>query len=123
MKVSEKSISIWTVIELHRDLFYNPAYSKTEPAQRVTSIGSYDSWNVRFWKEYFCQFREADGEPDADKQLDLAIEEEVDQQILLQSLLQRTSKQLEIGFQQVIHMQQKMMAQKSVMKESKEIVV
>lgn len=75
----------------------------------MTSIGSLDAWKLRFWREYFSQFsecvsKEDDGLassylPDAEKQLDSALEEEIDQQILLQSLLQRSSKQLEIASQ------------------------
>lgn len=33
MKVSEKSISIWTVVNLHKDdLFRNPAFNQNKPA-------------------------------------------------------------------------------------------
>ena len=52
---------------------------------RVTSIGNYDSWTLRFWREYFCQFsepinnEESGYAPDSEKLTDLAIEEEVDQ--------------------------------------------
>ena len=109
MKVSEKSISIWTVVNLHKDeLFRNPAFNQNKPAQRVTSIGQLNGWEMRFWKEYFCQFteslqnehRSADYLPDSQKQLDSAIESDVDQQILLQSLLERTNRQLDIANQQ-----------------------
>jgi len=70
--------------------------------QRITSISTFDSWNLRFWREFFCQFsetiwqEESGYQPDSEKQVDFAIEEEVDQQVLLQALLQRSSKQIEI---------------------------
>ena len=53
--------------------------------QRIQAIGSFDSWEIRFWKELFYQYSEPINPietgfvPDAEKQLDLAIEEEIDQ--------------------------------------------
>ena len=85
MKVAEKTISVWTVVHLHKDCeFRNPNFIGTSKQSRITSIQRYDSYDIRFWKEFFCQFSESSksGEngyvPDAQKQLDQAIEEEVD---------------------------------------------
>ena len=67
MKVAEKSISVWTVVELHKDtLFRNPAFNIAKKAQQVTSIGHFDSWNIRFWREYFCQFSESMAQDETD---------------------------------------------------------
>ena len=85
MKVSEKTLTIWTVVNLHKDcIFRNASFTGHTRMVRITEIKQYDSWNIRFWKEYFCQFREQVWRedqgfiPDADKQIDGAIEEEVD---------------------------------------------
>ena len=86
MKVAEKTISIWTVVQLHKDtLFKNPTFVGESRMQRIQAIGTYDSWDIRFWKEYFSQYSEPINPvetgfvPDAEKQVDLAIEEEIDQ--------------------------------------------
>jgi len=107
MKVAEKTISVWTVVHLHKDtLFKNGCYQGLQRAQRITSISYCESWTLRFWREYFCQFSEP-VEPgdngfvaDAEKQLDMAIEEEIDQQVLLQSLLTRSAKQIDLLHEQ-----------------------
>ena len=50
---------------------------------RIQSIGNVDSWNLRYWKEFFSRFSEPVNEneqgyePDSSKQLDLAIEAEL----------------------------------------------
>mmetsp|Transcript_28792 Transcript_28792/g.35632 ORF Transcript_28792/g.35632 Transcript_28792/m.35632 type:complete len:97 (+) Transcript_28792:1762-2052(+) len=83
-------------------MFKNPSFAGHSRMQRVQSIGSFDTWDVRFWKEFFCQYSEpihpveTGYVPDAEKQVDLAIEEEIDQQVLLQALLQRSEKQIEL---------------------------
>lgn len=64
--------------------------------QRFENIRNFDSWELRYWKEYFSQFSEPVQSsetgfvPDNEKQLDLAIEEEIDQKVLLQALLSRS---------------------------------
>lgn len=85
MKLHEKSISLWTVVQLHKDcVFKNPAFAGQQRMSRITHIGEFDSWNMRFWKEYFFRFSEPSGQeesgfvPDAEKIVDLAIEEEID---------------------------------------------
>ena len=86
MKVAEKTISIWTVVQLHKEiLFKNPNFAGHQRMHRIQAIGSFDSWAIRFWKELFCQYAEPINPvetgfvADAEKQLDLAIEEEIDQ--------------------------------------------
>ena len=92
MKVSEKTISIWTVIHLHKDCeFRNPSWiGDLSRMSRITSISSFDSWDIRFWREFFSRFSEQvqakDNEPDkggfvpdSHKQMDEAVEEEIDQ--------------------------------------------
>ena len=85
MKVAEKTISIWTVVQLHKDtIFKNPSFSGPSCMIRITSIKNYDTWNLRFWKEFFFQYREPvlreeDGyEPEATKQIDEAIKDETE---------------------------------------------
>ena len=59
MKVAEKTISVWTVVQLHKECFFrNPSFVGESRMSRVTSIGHFDSWTLRFWREYFCQFSE-----------------------------------------------------------------
>ena len=60
MKVSEKTISIWTVITLYKDTeFRNPSYAgEISRMSRVTSIGEFDTWNIRFWREFYSRFSE-----------------------------------------------------------------
>ena len=60
MGVSEKTISIWTAVQLHKDtLFKNPIFVGVDQMQRIEHIGIVDSWELRYWKEYFGQFSEA----------------------------------------------------------------
>ena len=71
---------------MHKDdVFSNPSFVGEGPRhERITSIGSVDSWTLRPWKEFFYQFSEAVWPeetgyvPDAEKQVDAAIEEEMD---------------------------------------------
>ena len=92
MKVSEKTISIWTVVNLYKDCeFRNPSWiGALSRMSRVTAIGSFDTWDLRFWREFFCRFseqvqaKESTIErvgfiPDFQKQMDEAIEETIDQ--------------------------------------------
>ena len=59
MKVAEKTISIWTVVQLHKDNeFKNPSFAGVSFMQRITSIQNYDSWDLRFWREHFMQYKE-----------------------------------------------------------------
>ena len=60
MKVSEKTISIWTVVNLYKDCeFRNPGWvGDISRMSRVTSIGTFDTWDLRFWREFFCRFSE-----------------------------------------------------------------
>ena len=97
MKVSEKTISIWTVVQMHKDCeFKNPAFGGSANMRRITSISQFDAWNLRFWREYFCKFSEpimpedSGFQPDSEKQIDMAIEEENDQSVLLQAILTRS---------------------------------
>ena len=85
MKVSEKTFSMWTVVQMHKEcVFRNPSYAGESRMMRITSIQNFDAWNIRFWKEFYCQFSEPINQeeqayvPDSQKQLDMAIEEEVD---------------------------------------------
>lgn len=51
---------------------------------RITSINKFNSWELRFWKEFFMQYKESTSKeeiafvPDSEKQIDQAIEEEMD---------------------------------------------
>ena len=60
MKVSEKTISIWTVVNLYKDCeFRNPGWvGELSRMARVTSIGAFDTWDLRFWREFFSRFSE-----------------------------------------------------------------
>ena len=60
MKISEKSISIWTVVQLHKDSeFKNPSFVGHGNLTRISSIQGYDSWELRFWKEWFLKYKES----------------------------------------------------------------
>ena len=60
MKVAEKTISIWTVVQLHKDSqFQNPTFVGEARMARITSICQFDAWNLRFWREFFFQFSES----------------------------------------------------------------
>ena len=85
MKLSDKTISVWTVVQMHKDCaFKNPSYTGSKNMRRISSICQFDAWNLRFWREFFCRFSEPirpedNGfQPDSQKQIDMAIEEEVD---------------------------------------------
>lgn len=60
MKVSEKTISLWTVVSLYKDCeFRNPSWvGDLARMTRVTSIGAYDTWDLRYWREFFSRFSE-----------------------------------------------------------------
>ena len=71
---------------MHKDcVFKNASFAGQACMVRITSIKKYDSWDLRFWKEFFNQYGESattkeeiDFVPDSEKQLDEAIEEEMD---------------------------------------------
>ena len=86
MKLSEKTISMWTVVQLHKnDAFKNPSFAGKPYMVRITSIKKFNSWDLRFWKEFFMKYKESNSKdeiafvPDCEKQIDQAIEEEMDQ--------------------------------------------
>ena len=92
MKVSEKTISVWTVVNLYKDCeFRNPSWvGDLSRMARVTTIGSFDTWDLRFWREFFYRFseqvqaKESATEkvgfiPDFQKQMDEALEDTIDQ--------------------------------------------
>ena len=60
MKVGEKTISIWTVISLYKDSeFRNASYAgEISRMSRVTSISEFDTWDIRFWREFYLRFSE-----------------------------------------------------------------
>ena len=103
MKVSERTLNIWALVSLRKEKYFiNPNFvGNLEKMDRIMSIQESDHWKLRIWKEHFFKYTESiQGEPDytpyAQKQLDEAIKEEVDSLDLLQSLLKRSEKQLEI---------------------------
>ena len=58
-KVNEKTFSIWTVVQLHKEcVFRNASFAGEAKMRRVTCINSFNSWNLRFWKEFFFQYSE-----------------------------------------------------------------
>ena len=90
MKVSEKTISIWTVVQLYKDTkFKNYNWSGSVRMQRIENINKFDTWDIRYWREFFCQFSEPvmtteqGFVPDEEKQLDMEIEQQIDQQVIL----------------------------------------
>jgi len=59
MKVSDKTISIWTVVQLHKDtLFKNSNFAGMGRLQRIQSVGDFDTWDIRFWRELFSKYSE-----------------------------------------------------------------
>ena len=60
MHLSEKTLSIWTVVQMHKEgAFKNPSFVGFNRMQRITHIPKIDAWELRFWREYFCQFSES----------------------------------------------------------------
>ena len=102
MKVSERTLNIWAVIEMHKDTaFKNASFMQEGEPRRITRIKDCEYWKLRVWKEHFFKFSESqrgelDFVPDSEQQLDDALESEMDKSIQLLSLLQRSAKQVAI---------------------------
>ena len=42
---------------MHKETtFKNPGFAGLTQMQRVTRLNNFDSWHIRFWREYFQQF-------------------------------------------------------------------
>ena len=85
MKVSERTLNIWAVITLNKEKeFLNPNWiGSLDKMSRIMSVAETEHWNLRVWKEHFFRFSENQRNeigyiPDADQQLDEAIEDEAD---------------------------------------------
>ena len=98
MKVSERTLNIWAVVEMNKDTeFKNPSYMLEGQPKRITRIKEFEHWKLRVWKEHFFKFSdsqkgELDFIPDSQQQLDDALESEMDKSVLLMSLLSRSVK-------------------------------
>ena len=77
--------------------FYNPNYQGDfNSLKRLKGVKKVEYQQLRIWTEYFFKYSEPINQnesgysPDAENQLNQAIEEEMDQNHLLESLLERS---------------------------------
>ena len=60
MKVSERTLNIWAVIEMHKDTaFKNASFMQEGEPRRITRIKDCEYWKLRVWKEHFFKFSES----------------------------------------------------------------
>jgi hypothetical protein len=60
-EVRDKTFSVWTTIELHKDdYFRNPSYvGSLENMSRIQQVPVLEYHKLRFWREYFCRYSES----------------------------------------------------------------
>ena len=59
MKVSERTLNIWAVVEMYKDKDFknhNFVGHFEGKMERITSIKEYEHWKLRVWKEHFFRF-------------------------------------------------------------------
>ena len=61
MNVSERTLNVWTIINLHKAKeFTNPNWiGREELNGRIMRVNVTEHWKLRVWKEYFNKFVES----------------------------------------------------------------
>ena len=59
MKVSERSLNVWTVVRLSKAKeFTNPNWvGEIDLMRRIMNVAETEHWKMRVWKEYFYRFQ------------------------------------------------------------------
>ena len=87
-ELRDKTFTIWFAIDMQKDMFKNNFYVGLDKAKRIWQLPVVSYEKLRYWREYYSRYtepsyKEDDFMPDAQQQLTLALEKEVDVSILL----------------------------------------